>query len=222
LGKVPFFASLTGAELTQVNALFHEEGYAQGEPVYFSGDPSKQLYVVARGKVKLSRHTLSGQDVILDILARGDFFGTLSILGDEQYQETAQAQTQLCVLGIEAQAFQSLLLRYPVVAVAVLQTTAQRLQAAHETIRQLSAFPVKQRIAFLLLKLAEKLGEPGAQGLLIQLPLSRQELAEMAGTTLETASRILSHFQKRGLIQSGRGWIAIADAPQLAAAAREG
>lgn len=221
LHKVPFFASLTPTELAQVNGLFHEEGYPLGTPIYFAGDPTRRLYVVARGKVKLSRHTLSGQDVVLDILASGDFFGSLTTLGDTHYPDTAQAQTDICVLGIDAQAFQSILLQHPAVALAVLQTTTQRLQAAHETIRQLSAYPVERRIAAVLLKLADKLGEPGPEGVLIQSPLTRQELADMTGTTLETASRVLSHFHKAGIIRSGRGWIAIADRDQLAAVARE-
>jgi CRP-like cAMP-binding protein len=221
LRKGPFFAALTPGELAKVNVLFREEGYSPGAPVYFSGDPTARLYVVAQGKVKLSRHTLTGQDVILDILAPGDFFGSLAILGDAHYPDTAQAQTRLCVLGIDGPSFQSILLQYPSVALAVLQATTQRLQTAHETIRQLSAYPVERRIAAVLLKLAAKLGEATLEGLLIQTPLTRQEVADMTGATLETASRVLSQWQKEGLIRSGRGWIAIADADQLAALARE-
>jgi CRP-like cAMP-binding protein len=221
LRKVPFFASLDPNALRQVNTLFREVGYDSGAPIYFAGDPAARLYVVASGKVKISRHTLSGQDVVLDILASGDFFGSLAILGDATYPDTAQAQTGVCVLGIDAHDFQQILLRYPEVAVAVLQVTAQRLQDAHETIRQLSAFPVERRIAAVLLKLAEKLGEASAEGLLIQVPLARQELADMAGTTVESASRVMSQFQKQGLIRSGRQWVAIADLAGLTAAARE-
>ena len=221
LGKVPFFASLTPAELAQVNTHFHETGYGPGEAVYFAGDPTARLYVVARGKVKLSRPTLGGQDVILDILAPGDFFGSLDLLGDAHYPDTAQAQTQVCVLGVDAPSFQTILLRYPAVALAVLQATTRRLQAAHETIRQLSAYPVERRIAAVLVKLAEKLGAPSPEGLLIQVPLARQELADMTGTTVETASRVISQFQKAGLIRTGRRWLAVADPAGLAAAARE-
>ncbi len=221
LRRVPFFVSLDDAALAQVNRLFREQGYAAGDPIYFTGDTADRLYVVAAGKVKVSRHTLSGQDVVLDILAPGDFFGSLAILGDVVYPDTTQAQTRVCVLGIQAQDFQQVLVQYPAVALAVLQVTAQRLQTAHETIRQLSAFPVERRIAAVLVKLGEKLGEPSAEGLLIQVPLARQELADMAGTTVESASRVISHFQKQGLIRSGRQWIAIADLPRLAAAAHE-
>ena len=221
LRQVPFFASLKPDELDQVNKLFREEGYASGEAIYFAGDPAHRLYVVASGKVKISRHTLGGQDVVLDLLAPGDFFGSLAILGDAVYPDTAQAQTGVCVLGIQAQEFQQILLQYPAVGLAVLQLTAERLQAAHETIRQLSAFPVERRIAAVLLKLSEKLGEPSDEGLLIQTPLARQDLADMAGTTLESASRVMSQFQKQGLIRSGRQWVAITDLSGLTEAARE-
>lgn len=221
LGKVPFFASLDARALDRVNAQFREVGYAAGKAIYFAGDSADRLYVVASGKVKLSRHTLSGQDVVLDILAPGDFFGSLAILGDATYPDTAQAQTAVCVLGIHAQEFQQVLFQHPSVALAVLQVTAERLHAAHESIRQLSAFSVERRIAAVLLKLAEKLGEPSEEGVLIQTPLSRQDLADMTGTTLESASRVMSQFQKQGVIRSGRQWVAIADLPGLHAVAQE-
>lgn len=221
LSQVPFFAGLSPEDIAAINRLFRAEGYVDGETIYLADDPATRLYVVATGKVKMLRHTLSGQDVLLDILGPGEFFGSLSILGDVQYPDTAQAHTACCVLGIGAEDFQAILQNYPMVATVTLTIMAQRLQAAHETIRQLSAFPVAQRIASVLLKLADKLGEQSAEGLLIQTPLSRQDLADMTGTTLETASRIMSDFQKQGLIRSGRQWVAIADPAALAAAAAE-
>jgi CRP-like cAMP-binding protein len=81
---------------------------------------------------------------------------------------------------------------------------------------------VERRLAYTLLKLAEKFGQPKELGLLIQVPLSRDDLAEMAGTTTETASRVMSQFQKDGLIDSGRGWVAVTNRDGLEAAAAEG
>lgn len=219
VGQLPFFSQLSAEEIDQVNGSFREIGYTPGQSIYFAGEPAERLYVVAAGKVKLLRHTLAGQDVLLDILASGEFFGALSILGQAEYPDTAQAQTACCVLVIAAQDFQAILYRYPAVAVTTLNIVAQRLKAAHDTIRQISAYPVEQRLAAVLLKLAEKLGEKRPEGLLIQAPLSRQDLAEMTGTTPETASRILSQFQKERLIHSGRQWIAVIDRDGLAAIA---
>lgn len=216
LSQVPFFAGLSPDDMTEVNRLFREQGHAAGETVYFAGDPATRLYVVAAGKVKLIRHTLSGQDVVLDILTPGEFFGSVSALGDDEHADTAQAQTTCCVLGITAEDFQAILERYPSVALRVLDAVAARLKAAHESVRQLSAHPVEQRIAATLLKLAEKLGEEQQAGWLIQVPLSRQDLAEMTGTTPETASRVMSQLRKAGIVRSGRQWVAIVEREELA------
>jgi CRP-like cAMP-binding protein len=220
LGQVPFFNSLSPEELAQVNTLFREQGYEPGEVIYYAGDEATRLFVVASGKLKLVSHTLAGRDVLLDLLTPGEFFGSLSTLGEAIYADTAQAQTAVCALGIGAEAFRSILDSSPAVAVRVLDVMAGRWEA-HERIRQLSAHSVERRLAYTLLILAEKFGQPKEVGLLIQVPLSRDDLAEMAGTTTETASRVMSQFQKVGLIDSGRGWVAVTDQEGLEAAAAE-
>jgi CRP-like cAMP-binding protein len=179
------------------------------------------LYVIASGRVKLLRHSFSGKNVLLELLVPGDFFGSLSSLGNEVYPDTAQAQTSACVLAINAEEFRLVLDRYPAVALKVLDVMAERLQAAHEMVRQLSVHSVERRLAFTLLRLAEKLGKEQEVGWLIQAPLSRDDLAEMTGTTTESASRVMSQFQKEGLIRSGRQWIAITDREGLQSAATE-
>ncbi len=221
LARTPFFAGLRHEELTAVNGAFYEVGYAAGKAVFYAGDSADFLFVIAAGKVKLTRHSLSGQDVLLEILAPGDVFGALALLGDTNYPDTAAALTQVCVLRIDAQAFRSILLRYPTVGIAALQELAARLHLAQETIRQLSAFPVERRIASILLGLGSKVGAPSAEGLLLQIPFSRQELAAMAGATVETASRVISKLEQAGVVRSGREWIAIADLKRLAAVAEE-
>jgi len=221
LQQVPFFVGLPLTDIRAINDQFHEYGYQPGDTIYYSGDRSVNLYVVAAGKVKLLRHTLSGQDVLLNILVPGEFFGSLTMLGDGVLPDSAQAQTAACILAITTERFRALLRQYASIAVAVLDITAIRLQEAQETVRQLSAHPVEQRLAATLLKLAEKLGEPNELGLLIQMPLSRDDLAQMTGSTTETVSRIMSQFQKEGLIQSGRQWVAVRDKPRLERIAQE-
>ncbi len=219
LGRVPFFAGLAPAKLREVNALFHETGYGPGDVIYRAGDPAARLYVVASGKVKLVQHTLAGQDVLLEVLAPGEAFGNLSTLGDETYPHTAIAHTALCLLGIGAEEFRRVVAAHPPVALAAVDMLAERLIAAHEQVQRLSAGSAQQRIAYTLVKLAQKLGTPRDVGLLIQLPLSRDELAQMTGTTTETASRVVSQFRKAGLIRTGRQWIAVADLAGLEALA---
>lgn len=211
LAQVPFFAGFSQADLEGINHLFRERGYAPNETICFAGNPAERLFVVADGRVKLMRHSLTGKNVLLDILTPGEFFGSLSTLGDADYPDTAEAQTQTCVLSISTGNFRQILEQNPAVVLKVLDITAIRLRAAQERVQQLSALPVEGRIANLLLVLGKKFGQPDSAGPLIQVPLAREDIAAMTGTTPETASRVMSQFQKDGLIQTGRQWVAIND-----------
>jgi CRP-like cAMP-binding protein len=211
LGRVPFFVGLKHEDLEQINQLFREHGYSPEETICFAGDPAEHLFVVADGRVKLMRHSLSGKNVLLDMLTPGEFFGSLSTLGDDVYPNTAEAQTQTCVLAIHANDFRRILEEHPGTALKVVDIMAARLRTAHERVRQLSALSTEGRIANLLLILSKKFGKPSDVGLLIQSPLTRDDLAAMTGTTTETASRVMSQFQKDGLIQTGRKWVSIID-----------
>ena len=217
LGRAPFFKDLPQAALAQLNGLFREVGYTAGEMICAAGDPAERLYVIADGRVRMLRHSLTGKEIVLDILAAGEFFGSLSTSGDDVYVDTAQAQTQACILTISREAFRQILDRHPSVALKVLDITAARLRAANERVHQLSVLPVEGRIATTLLNLSDKFGEKREIGLLIQVPLSRDDLAAMTGTTTESASRVMSQFQKDGLIQSGREWVAVLDREGLEA-----
>jgi len=215
LHQLPFFKDLPHEAITEINALFREQGHDAGDYIYYAGDPAARLYVVAAGKVKLLRHAPTGQEVVLDLLTPGDFFGSLPVLGEATHPETAQAHTMSCVLAITADDFQTVLQQYPQVSLVLLEVVSKKLREAHEVIHQISAAPVESRLAATLLKLADKLGENRDGELLIQLPLSRQDLADMTGATVETVSRIMSQFRKRRVIRSGRGWVAIIDREAL-------
>lgn len=220
LRGLPLFHTLDDAALAGANAAFRAEDFAPGDVVCAEGAPARGLHVVAVGKVKLVRHTAGGQDVLLEVLGPGGFFGGLAAAPGEPYPEGAEALTAACVLAVAPADFRAVLRAHPEAALAVLDALGSRLRAANETIRQLSAHPAEQRLASVLLKLAQALGEPQPAsrggGVLIQVPLARKDLAEMTGTTTETASRILKAFQRQGWIRSGRRWIAVQDAPALA------
>jgi CRP-like cAMP-binding protein len=165
--------------------------------------------------VKLARPTLDGQDVLLDIYGPGEHFGSLAELGDLTYREDASAHTDCCILSTTASEFRELLRQYPGVAVAALDLVAARLRDAQETIEQISAYPVDQRIAALLVDLARRIGREEDGALLIEMPLSRQDIADMTGAKVETVSRVMSEFRRQGLIDSGRRWIAVRNAERL-------
>lgn len=214
LRDIPFFESISDQELEKVNLLFKEQGYEPGSFLYFSGDPGTHMFVVAEGRVRLLRQTMSGKQVMLDLLVPGEFFGVLGQHG-QMYPGTAQAQISVCALVIGVEDFREVLQAHPKVALSVLDGLTSRLQEAHDAIHLLSAEPAEKRIAHILLKLARKLGQVNTVGLLIQTPLGRDELAEMTGITSETASRVISQFQKEGWIVTGRQWIALTNQEAL-------
>ncbi len=153
------------------------------------------------------------------MLTTGEFFGAFSGQGTDVYIETAQALSPSCILAISRETFQQILKRHPAVALKVIDIMAARLRTANERVHQLSTLPVEGRIASILLMLGAKFGETSEVGLLLQVPLTRDDLAGMAGTTTESASRVMSQLQKDGLIRSGRGWVAVTDRERLQAIA---
>jgi CRP-like cAMP-binding protein len=215
IGHLPFFKHLPAEAISKINALFHDRDVSADERIYFEGDDAGHLYLVAMGKVKLVRNTTSGRDVLLDVLHGGDYFGSLSTFGGRVHTETAIAQTDCCILQISSEDFETILAEYPNVTRKVLDAVSKRLTESQEIVKQLSAYTVEQRIASALLRLAGKLGETREQGVLIQLPFSRQDLAAMTGSTTETVSRVMSRFVEDGLVKSGRKWVTITDKKRL-------
>ncbi len=215
LRQVPFFQDLREDTIAAINQLFRAFAYEADEAIYHAQQRASELHVVADGHVRLVRYAQAGHKVVLDVLAPGEIFGGLSMLGDTVYADTAEAQTDCCALAIGASDFRDALRHHPNVALRVLDYTSERLRSAHEAIEGLSAHPVEERIATLLLRLGEKLGESSQEGLLIQMPLARRDVAAMTGTTPETASRVLSEFREAELIDSGRQWIALRDVERL-------
>ncbi len=211
MGRLPFFRHLPAPAIHEINALFDDRSFPVDKPIYLEGDEAENLYLVALGRVKPMRHAASGREVLLDILHGGEYFGVLKALGAETYGETAVPQTENCILEISGEDFEAILKKHPYVTMKVLEAVGKRLAESRELIEQLSTYTVEQRLASALLRLANKMGEEQEAGVLLQLPLSRQELASMTAATIETVSRVMSRFAEQGLIRSGRRWIAVAD-----------
>ena len=215
IGRLPFFRHLSSEAIIEINRLFEDRDFAAEQAIYFEGDPAENLYLVASGKVKLKRTASSGREVLLDILQGGEYFGQLAIASQQDYAETAVAQTDCCILQVSSQNFEKILNRYPEVTMKVLQAVGERLEKSQEIVKQLSVYTVEQRIAAALIRLAKKLGEQKQTGMLIQIPFSRQDLAAMTGTTVETVSRVMSRFSEEGLISTGRKWVLLHDLQRL-------
>jgi CRP/FNR family transcriptional regulator, nitrogen oxide reductase regulator len=221
VGNLPFFAGLTGQDIALSCGAFHDHAYTPGVPVYSAGQPATRLFAVAVGHVKLIRSGAGGQSLLIDIMGEGEFFGSLAHVGEELYSDSSVAHTQSCILGIDSGGFQAILSSHPSVSLRLVDILAERLRLAHEQLGRLCGLSVEGRTAYTLLRLAKKFGEPWRFGTLIQLPLSREDLGEMAGTTAESASRAVSRFSREGLIRTGRRWVAVIDFPRLSLVAGE-
>ena len=221
LHALPFFADLDHAAMHEVNDCFVAQAADPGQLIYTAGEDAHRLFVVAVGAVKIVRHTLRGKDVLLEILGPGEPFGSMAILGDTVYADTAEAKSTGCILAINAQQFDRLLRKHGSIAVATLHIVSERLQRAYESVRMAIALSAEQRLAAELLALAARNGKQEDTMVRITLPLARQELADKIGVTIETVSRIVSVLERQGVLKAGRQWIGITDLDGLVALATE-
>lgn len=211
----PLFRDLSGEQLHAVNRAFRDRGFETGETIVREGEPGDHLYIVALGLVKLFRSTEEGESALIDVLGSGDYFGSLPGYGPGNYGETAVARSTVCALTIDTHAFRNIIESYPPVALRTIDALSNRLRLAHELVTQLRGYGAEAKVAYVLLRLADKLGQPWEGTTLIRAPLSREEIASMAGITTETCSRILSSFRREGYLRTGREWIAIANTEAL-------
>lgn len=168
------------------------------------------------GRSGATRLSADGRETLLDLLGPGDFLGALPALGQEKYSDSAWTLTPACLLGLEAHAYTAIMEQFPSVAMATLKGVSRRLTESQQAVHLLSGAPLEQRLAATLLLLAAKVGEPWDGATLLQVPLSRDDLAAMTGAATESVSRLLSAWRRQGLIETGRRWIAIRDRAALA------
>ena len=201
------FSSLDGAELAELAGLAVERSFAPGQFVFWEGDEPDWFYLVCEGRVKILKQSSSGKEFIVAFFAPAEMFGEVAVFEGKPYPASAQAVAKARVLGIEGEQFLSFLASRPAVALKIIAVLGARLRDAHDRLRDLAAERVEQRLAKLLLMLSSKLGS--------SLPFTRQEIADMAGTTTETTIRVMSRLQKDGIVRSGRGRIIILNATKL-------
>ncbi|MEX2445584.1 MAG: Crp/Fnr family transcriptional regulator [Alkalispirochaeta sp.] len=209
LEETPLFSEVPSGAITTINTRFTDTGYTAGETIIHEGDAAERFYVVAMGVVTLSRATEAGETILLDVLISGESFGSIAGYGPPYYSAGASARSTVCALSIDGGGFRSIIAEHSSVALRTIETLSQRLYQAEEMATQLGSAAAEARIAHILLRLAAKLGRPWNGGTLINAPLTREDLASMAGTTTETCSRVISSFRREGSINSGRGWIAV-------------
>ncbi len=203
------FRHLSVEEFDPVIAAANIREMGDGTYFFMEEDPAEVAYVLIEGKVKLTQVTPDGQQVILGYLIPGRVFGIIAILKKVAYPVSAEAVGTCRVLAWDRATMNRLMERSPRLALNALHIMAGQIREFQNRVRELSTQRVEQRIARTVLRLARQSGYKTDQGVLIDLPLSRQDLAEMTGTTLYTVSRVLKEWENKGLVQSKRQQVMI-------------
>lgn len=200
-------ASLEREELQELAGLAVERSFGLGDFIFREGDRPEWFCIVERGNVKMVKHSPSGKEFIIAVFGRGEMFGEVAVFDNAPYPASAQAASEATVLGIRREDFLRFLERNPSVSLKIINVLGARLREAHNRLRDLASERVEQRVASILLMLCAKLGPT--------LPFTRQEVADMTGTTVETAIRVMSRLRESGVIRSSRGKIVVLDQERL-------
>jgi CRP/FNR family transcriptional regulator len=216
LQQNPVFAALPAREIEALAAVAVEETHRTRDYIFVEGDPALWFCVVKSGRVKILRHSRAGKDVVLELLGPGEIFGGLAVIEKRPYPAAAQATEATVVLKIPADAMLAVAERRPAVIKEIALMIGRRLRTAHDSVESLAVDPVEARLAAALLRLAEP---DGAHGQRVTLPfhLTRQSLADMTGTTVETAIRVVSRWLKEGLLDDDGARLALTDVEALRA-----
>ena len=207
----PIFAGLPVRDMAALAAAARDTSYRAREYVFNEGDPAVAFCLVKRGHVKILRHAKSGKDVVLELLGPGEAFGGVAVIERRPYPASAQATEPTVVTRIPQDVICALADRYPSIVREMALLIGHRLRAAHEAVTSLASDPVEARLASTLVRLAEREGVRAGGGVRLPFTLTRQSLADMTGTTVETAIRVLSRWQRDGLVMEEKGQLLLPD-----------
>jgi len=200
LGSTPIFKRLTADDRARLAPHARVRDYAKGEQIFTEGNPSDRFYSIASGRVKVYKMTPAGKDVILEIFGVGDPLGAVAVYEGWPFPASAVAIEDTTCITIERAVFFTLLESHPSLVRGLLLGLTYRLIELTNRVAELTGGRVEPRFARLFLKLAGEVGRPDRGGTFIPMPLSRQELADLTGTTIETAIRIMSRWGKERVV----------------------
>jgi CRP/FNR family transcriptional regulator len=208
-------AALPARELSALASVARDERYRARDYIFMEGDPPLWFCLVKSGRVRIVRQSRGGKDVVLELLGPGEPFGGVAVIEQRPYPASAQATEPGVVTKLPQAAMVALAARYPSIIKEMALMIGRRLRAAHDSVKSLAADPVEARLAARLLRLAEREGARGPSGVTLPFHLTRQALADMTGTTVETAIRIMSRWLKDGLVREDENRLVLADLAAL-------
>lgn len=203
LKRLPLLADLPESDLALLAEQTRLERFERDQVIFYQEDPCERVWLVHSGQVKIVFHDRDGREIILEIISPGEAFGGAVLFFPTQ-PATAKALEDAVIGSFSAQVYTQFLLTRPQVTLKLLRMLGVR-HRAMLNMQTMVGERVERRMAHILLKLSVRVGKDTPEGTLITIPLSRQDLADMACTTLETSIRTISRFQKDGMVATRRG-----------------
>lgn len=216
LKGIELFSGLNEEEVGEIGSYIERRHFTKKEVVFSEGDQSVWFYILVAGKVKITKLSHDGKEIIIELISPGDIFGGFAVLKGFPYPANAIAMEDCDAVRIARHNLKGIIERFPNIMYDITASLGERVREFSETLKNIALERVESRIAALLLKLAEKTGEKTASGEIgIAMRFTKQDIAEMVGTTVETSIRVMSKFRKSGYLKDVEGRIVIADLDAL-------
>lgn len=209
------FRGLSDQALDRVLAHARSARHAKGSEIFSQGAEAENFYLLLSGHIRVVRTSPEGHQVIARYINEGELFGIAVAMGRTTFPASAVAAVDCVALAWPNREWAELQTLFPAFGASAYQTIGARLQETQAQVMEMSTEQVEQRIAHALLRLVKQAGRKAADGIEIDFPITRQDIAEMTGTTLHTVSRLLSAWEQRGLVRSGRQKVVVTDAHGL-------
>ena len=192
---VPIFSNLNRDEKLEIAAITTEQTFQKGEMIYLAGDRGEKLYVIHKGRVKISRFSSNGKEQVLRVIGPGEFMGELSLFSPLHMTDNGEAMETSTMCIIEGDKLKELMKKYPAILFKVMEELSKRLEVAENLIEDINNHSVEHRLAQILLKMSDGNKQE------VLLKMTKGDLASQIGMSQETLSRKLSSFQEQGLIK---------------------
>ncbi len=216
LARVPVFSTLEGEHLERIADLAVPRAFEPGQVVFREGDASDTCYVVRSGRVRATREHSGGRTITLATFGPGDIFGELALFEDERRSATIEAIEQTSVVAVLGPDMRRLMIEHPGISARLVIALGRRLRETNERLSRQSFQTVQSRVAVVLSELvAQECAEQSHDGGDVTVTATQADLAQLAGSSRESASRFLAVLERAGVISQGRGRLVVHDPEAL-------
>lgn len=221
LTSLPPFSKLERREIRTILEQATSRRYDEGVAIFTEGAPAERFYLLLDGTIRVVRITPTGEQVTALHIPSGQLFGIAQALGRDTYPATAITASESIALSWPMRLWQGFVAQYDGFATETYKTVGNRVGEMNNRIIEMATLQVEQRVATALLRLVNQTGRKTGDGIEIDFPITRQDLSELTGTTLHTVSRLLSGWEKEGLVMSRRKRITVTNPHALVVLAQK-